>query len=397
VGRRAEAVAPTEEAVNLYRELAATNPAYLPDLASALNNLGVHYSEVEQSGVIDRMWQEAIGSLADPSSKAFLLIRRATGRDATDPFAADDLLAAQALIADDDRDLTANLHAACRARRAHSPKAFDTRWPRESGALPGWLLIGEDDVELVWQWLTTSPEATAKQFLVEHTERLLTPTSDVALDEIALRLQDRSAIEPSRQLLGKARRVGIEDAYRPRLALELLENWLEASLEDKQSMLNDQRMHGELLGSDVAEALERLREGDPDDSGLIFHGALLSLARAGHDGVAFEALAEPTRFPALLTDLARTDEMVALDAMANLATVVDVGDAEQASGWFHKAIALAVAGDPQAALEAARRARRLDPDQATGWLGLLVELVPHHTSLIPVSQALAETGDPNAL
>ena len=33
VGRRQEALAPTEEAVKIYRELAKTNPAYLGDLA----------------------------------------------------------------------------------------------------------------------------------------------------------------------------------------------------------------------------------------------------------------------------------------------------------------------------------------------------------------------------
>ena len=38
--------APTEEAVDIYRALAADNPAYLPDLASALNNLGNRYSEL---------------------------------------------------------------------------------------------------------------------------------------------------------------------------------------------------------------------------------------------------------------------------------------------------------------------------------------------------------------
>ena len=33
VGRRQDALAPTEEAVRLYRDLAAANPAFLPDLA----------------------------------------------------------------------------------------------------------------------------------------------------------------------------------------------------------------------------------------------------------------------------------------------------------------------------------------------------------------------------
>ena len=46
MGRRADAVAPAEEAVTLYRDLAAANPAYLPDLAGALTNLGNRYSEV---------------------------------------------------------------------------------------------------------------------------------------------------------------------------------------------------------------------------------------------------------------------------------------------------------------------------------------------------------------
>jgi tetratricopeptide (TPR) repeat protein len=41
VGRRAEALAPTEEAVKVYRGLAKSNPAILGDLAGALNNLGL--------------------------------------------------------------------------------------------------------------------------------------------------------------------------------------------------------------------------------------------------------------------------------------------------------------------------------------------------------------------
>ncbi len=46
VGRRADAVAPTERAVEIYEALAAENPAFLNDLASSLNNLGIRYSEV---------------------------------------------------------------------------------------------------------------------------------------------------------------------------------------------------------------------------------------------------------------------------------------------------------------------------------------------------------------
>jgi tetratricopeptide (TPR) repeat protein len=46
VGRRADAVEPTERAVAIYEELAATNPAFLNDLACSLNNLGNRYREI---------------------------------------------------------------------------------------------------------------------------------------------------------------------------------------------------------------------------------------------------------------------------------------------------------------------------------------------------------------
>ena len=47
LGRPAEAVTATEEAVAIRRELAAANPArYRPDLASSLSNLGNWLSEL---------------------------------------------------------------------------------------------------------------------------------------------------------------------------------------------------------------------------------------------------------------------------------------------------------------------------------------------------------------
>jgi CHAT domain-containing protein/tetratricopeptide (TPR) repeat protein len=48
LGRRQEALAQNEEAVKIRRELAKTNPAYLGDLASSLNNLGVSYRDLDR-------------------------------------------------------------------------------------------------------------------------------------------------------------------------------------------------------------------------------------------------------------------------------------------------------------------------------------------------------------
>ncbi|WP_030234056.1 tetratricopeptide repeat protein [Streptomyces sp. NRRL S-455] len=47
LGRREDALTAIEEAVTLYRELAAARPdAFLPDLASSLNNLSVWLGEL---------------------------------------------------------------------------------------------------------------------------------------------------------------------------------------------------------------------------------------------------------------------------------------------------------------------------------------------------------------
>ena len=69
LGRRQEALAPTEEAAETYRALAQDNPAFLPDLASALNNLGNRYSELGRR-------QEALA----PTEEAVRL-RRALAQD----------------------------------------------------------------------------------------------------------------------------------------------------------------------------------------------------------------------------------------------------------------------------------------------------------------------------
>jgi Tetratricopeptide repeat len=47
-GQRTEALPPSLEAVNIYRELAKSNKDFRPDLASSLNNLGVRLSELGQ-------------------------------------------------------------------------------------------------------------------------------------------------------------------------------------------------------------------------------------------------------------------------------------------------------------------------------------------------------------
>jgi len=76
LGRREEALAATEEAVGIYRELAQANPqAFLPDLAMSLNNLGAMLSELGRREEALRATQEAVGiyrELAQENPQAFL-------------------------------------------------------------------------------------------------------------------------------------------------------------------------------------------------------------------------------------------------------------------------------------------------------------------------------------
>ena len=75
VGRRQDAVAPTEEAAATYRTLAADNPAFLPDLAGALTNLGVFYSEVGREAEIDAAWEKALAALSTEDRQALQTLR----------------------------------------------------------------------------------------------------------------------------------------------------------------------------------------------------------------------------------------------------------------------------------------------------------------------------------
>ena len=71
VGQRQEALAPAQEAADLYRELAAKAPdAYRPDLAMALNNLAIRLSEVGQRQEALAPAQEAADLYRELAAKA---------------------------------------------------------------------------------------------------------------------------------------------------------------------------------------------------------------------------------------------------------------------------------------------------------------------------------------
>ena len=74
LGRREEALQPTEGAVGIYVELSQNNPAFLPDLATALNNLGIRYSNLGRREEALQPTEEAVGIYGglSQSNPAFL-------------------------------------------------------------------------------------------------------------------------------------------------------------------------------------------------------------------------------------------------------------------------------------------------------------------------------------
>jgi hypothetical protein len=130
-----------ENGITALRELVnRDSEAFLPDLAASLNNLGIGYSEVGRKNDEDSVWEDAISSITLAWAKAFLFILRAAGRPERDFAAVGDLLAAKALITDQELE-TLEYHAICRSRREQDSATFDDEWRRRSGQeVPEWLV-----------------------------------------------------------------------------------------------------------------------------------------------------------------------------------------------------------------------------------------------------------------
>jgi tetratricopeptide (TPR) repeat protein len=79
IGRRDDALTPTQEAVTIYRALAENNPAaYLPDLAMSLNNLGNRLSDIGRHDDALAVWPNAIAAMSAGPTQARLMAMSAT-------------------------------------------------------------------------------------------------------------------------------------------------------------------------------------------------------------------------------------------------------------------------------------------------------------------------------
>jgi tetratricopeptide (TPR) repeat protein len=392
-----EAVEAGKEAVRIYQDLSGSNPALLPLLSGALDSLSDHYREAGQDSEINAQWEAAVASQERPRDKAYLLLRRAEGREPGDTAAVNDLLEAKAYLTNvEDRDRTADLHQVCRLLRAANPPGFDAAWQSAGGGeLPQWLTLDSSYLALIGEWVTKEPLEAARDFLREHIGALSPEPTSVALDEIALIRGDPFAIEPYRELLQWARELGVDEAYRPTFAMKLLYDWMSSDVATTRTMLVERRE--ELLGNAVEKAMQALLADNPGNPQFIAHKALLDLARTGKQDLAFQVIEDPARTSATLLDLARAGDVDALDAVATLVFLTGGTELVRALSCFYKAIALALRDQPDQALEAVSEARRLDPTQVPTWLAVLVELASkQYDELIPLSKALIAPPPPKA-
>ncbi len=388
VGRHADAVPPAEEAVTLYRDQAAANPAYLSGLATALGNLEKYQQGAGSSWNADTAWSAALDAIPTPDLKADLLVEKA--RRATPPQAIGDILDALSLTPPPAGSALFRLHSACRELRASSQDLFDRLWEeRLTTGQPAWLLLDDLTLTTTAEWLGTPTHAQARDYHRDHAGILAHPGARTALDELALAGIDQVLIGQYRQLLAAAAERGIQQAYRPLVVEESLSAWLVADVPGKQQLLREDRET--LLSSETAELLSQWSAEYPDDTMLKFGAALLSLARDGLESEIFAALDDPGQLNPLLSNLLAAGKSQQLLAAAELVLCLDLDDQALANAQLHLAIAVAMTGRPGDAPGHARAAARLDPGSVNRWVGILAQLVPAHPELAGLIQALVTT------
>jgi tetratricopeptide (TPR) repeat protein len=390
VGRRADAVAPTEEAVTLRREQAADNPAYAPNLATALTNLDRWHVAIGDVARADAVWQQALGE-CDPLTRATLLLHRAAAADSGGPWAAAWLVEA---CRSDDRGLLGAAHESARTHRAANPENWDVAWIQASGAEPPeWHTVDTDLLAVATAWIDTPTYEGERDHLAAHPE-LLGPDAEIAVEEALLQVDENKA-DRYQQLRARARAEGVDAAYRPLFLGLLADRFSAASPAEQRELLAERR--SELLDDLIRQSLDS-RAGADESGEVTRAAALLDIASQDTGGgvltATFDALDHSSGFPDLLDATARDTESVAtvLQPLATIALTAATAEPEAAVAALYLAIAAAVAGDQDRATELVSQALAWDPGSASAWIVRLAQLGAVQPAVLPLITVLAEAG-----
>ena len=385
-GRHGEALPPTREAVDLYRDLAAANPAYLPDLAGALKNLEGRFFELDDPTSGEAAWRDTLSRL-EPEHRAVLLVYRSGNAQDGQPEAAGWL--ADALNqAGDTPGLTNAIRDEARRQRQVNPAGFDQAWLAHTGAaIPPWAELDADLLDCARTWLATASFTDEHDHLAAHPE-LLDEATDPAVAEALLGVSQEER-DRCQQLRATARRNGIEAAYRPLLLTDLARTFAAAPPSTQRELL--QHRKEDLLDDMVAEVLPQLAGPDQDDPRIQRAQALLSLAAdpTATDVLdeALQALDDPALFPPLLQRTARRATPDPLRPAAILARSTASSETEAATCLLYLAVAETVAGDGHHATEQLA-ALKVDPDERNAWINEIADLARTHPQVLPLIGAL---------
>ena len=214
------------------------NPAFLPDLAGALNNLGNRYSEAGVAGARrEPRGQQALAGTPPSASAALLLTTRAAAAEAGHREAAA-WLSAPRRLPQVTAGSTAAIHEQARRHRAAAPGRVRPAWAHGTGQpVPAWLTVDPD-------LLTTSAEAWIATETYDRRTRLSSPPipscstrPPTQPSSEALLAVDEQEAQRYTALRAAAQRDGVEAAYRPLLLTILARQFAAADPAGQRALL----------------------------------------------------------------------------------------------------------------------------------------------------------------
>ncbi len=384
-GRGGEALAAAEESLTIYRRLArAQAEPYLPGLAVALNSAARRLAELDQPQRARQLFAEVLADFAGRPDQAYLQLSWADNRHDDGLVERFDHAAAglELLTGLDDQvpRHVAFAHRVMRELRSLDPDLFDQQWAPRFGEQPAWLTLPDNVAHAVMNWVNLGQRSWEEScaFAAEHPE-LLTPEAAIALQDVMLAHPGNPYLDLCARVLDACRRLGVEDAHAPLIAMQTLQRWMAAGDWDESRAFLES--HYETLTGPVGQAqLAPLVEGS-EDPRLAVHWALLQLARGGRarGGYAYLSERDPDRRRALLQAYSSDASADDLAAFAVLANAYGSDQRERADAWLLSAVHAALTDNPDLPVWALEGALpQLTADDRAGWMATLSRLASAH-------------------
>ena len=321
-GQRRLAWSPTSQALRIHRILSRLNPGeYLSELAASLNSFGTLISALGHEADACKVWESAIRDLPEQASRMTLSVDYARYLLKQQDWSAGADQLARILTSP---DAPGPVQAAARRLmrncwRRQAPDAERAWQSVSSSSLPDWVSLSDDNIDAALDWIMTTTAADSRAYFLDHASELLGPAIATVLDEFALSAP-ADVIGRHRALLEAGREHRLDEAYRPLLLRDALEEWMETpDQHTSRAYLLD---HLDLLGEDASRILQSLDDRDYPE--LRAHQAILTLARepASIDR-AYECLTDPNAIKVLAReaiaahDVARVQACAVIEARAN--------------------------------------------------------------------------------